>query len=42
MILILTNESDAFIDATKTGFEEEFAIDLKYALELITKDGRNA
>lgn len=42
MILILTNESDAFIDATKTGFEEEFAIDLKYALELISKDGRNA
>jgi len=42
MILILTNESDAFIDATKTGFEEEFAIDLKYALELITKDGRHA
>jgi len=42
MILILTNESDACIDATKTGFEEEFAIDLKYALELITKDGRNA
>jgi len=42
MILILTNESDASIDATKTGFEEEFAIDLKYALELITKDGRNA
>jgi hypothetical protein len=42
MILILTNESDAFIDATKTGFEEEFAIDLKYALELITKYVRNA
>jgi hypothetical protein len=42
MILVLTNESDAFIDATKTGFEEEFAIDLKYALELISKDGRNA
>ena len=42
MILILTNESDAFIDATKTGFEEEFAIDLKYALELISKDGGNA
>ena len=42
MILILTNESDASIDATKTGFEEEFAIDLKYALELITKDGGNA
>jgi hypothetical protein len=42
MILILTNESDAFIDATKTGFEEEFAIDLKYALELISKDGINA
>lgn len=42
MILILTNESDASIDATKTGFEEEFAIDLKYSLELITKDGGNA
>jgi hypothetical protein len=41
MILILTSESDAFIDATKTGFEEEFAIDLKYALELISKDGAN-
>ena len=41
IILILTNESDAFIDATKTGFEEEFAIDLEYALELISKDGAN-
>ena len=41
IILILTNESDAFIDATKPGFEEEFAIDFKYALELISKDGAN-
>jgi len=36
------NSKHYFIDATKTGFEEEFAIDLKYALELITKDGGNA
>ena len=42
IILIQTNESDAYIDATKTGFEKEFATDLKYALELISKDGRNA
>ncbi len=42
IILIQTNESDAYIDSTKTGFEKEFATDLKYALELISKDGRNA
>ena len=42
IILIQTNESDAYIDATKTGFEKEFAIDLKYALKLISKDSRNA
>ena len=41
MILIETKESDAFIDATKNGFEEEFADDLKYALELISKGGEN-
>ena len=42
IILIQTNESDAYIAATKTGFEKEFAIDLKYALKLISKDSRNA
>jgi hypothetical protein len=37
IILIQTNESDAWIDATKTGFEKEFATDLKYALKLISQ-----
>jgi hypothetical protein len=37
IILIQTNESDAYIDATKTGFEKEFATDLKYALKLISQ-----
>ncbi len=41
MILIETKESDAFIDATNNGFEEEFADDIKYALELISKGGGN-
>ena len=42
IILIQTNESDAWIDATKTGFENEFATDLKYALKLISQNGKKS
>ena len=42
IILIQTNESDAWIDATKTGFENEFATDLKYALKIISQNGKKS
>ena len=42
IILIQTNQSDAWIDATKTGFEKEFTTDLKYALKLISQNGKKS